>query len=154
MSVLPRISTSGLGSVSVIGRIRVPSPAANTMAVLGTGLIGASAVLTSEIGFGGKGTQRPRQVILIPERERLKQRMGEVALEVALDPRQVAQVVWLAVALVQSCEEAEDLGCALRAHRRIGGGETLGIERRIGARPPAARRHHKPAARSPRPENR
>src|SRR6185312_2670862 len=105
MSVLPRISTSGLGSVSVIGRIRVPRPAANTMAVLGTGLIGASAV-----GFRGKRTQSPRQMILIPERERLKQRMGEVALEVALDPRQVAQIVRLAVALVQSCEEAEDLG--------------------------------------------
>src|SRR5690349_5807095 len=137
MSVLPRISTSGLGSVSVIGRIRVPSPAANTMAVLGTGLIGASAVLTSGIGFGGKGTQRPRQVILIPERERLKQRMGEVALEVALDPRQVAQVIRLAVALVESGEETENLCRALRAQRRIGGGETLGIERRVGCGPAA-----------------
>ncbi len=41
MSVRPWTLTSGFGSVSVIGRMRVPSPAANTMAVFGTGgLIG------------------------------------------------------------------------------------------------------------------
>ena len=54
--------------------------------------------------------------------------MGEVARKVALDPRQVAQVVRLAVALVEPGEEAKDLGGALRAHRGIGGGETLGVK--------------------------
>ena len=45
MSARPPTLISGFGSVSVIGRIRMPSPAANTMAVLGTGgLIGGSSV--------------------------------------------------------------------------------------------------------------
>ena len=50
MSVRPPTLTSGFGSASVIGRIRTPSPAANTMAVLGTeGLI----VEASPIGLQG-----------------------------------------------------------------------------------------------------
>ena len=46
MSARPPTLISGFGSVSVIGRIRIPSPAANTMAVLGTGgLIGNDPVI-------------------------------------------------------------------------------------------------------------
>ena len=60
--------------------------------------------------------------------------MGEVARQVALDARQVPQILRLAVALVEAGEDAEDLGRALRAHHRIGGGEALGVEGGIGGR--------------------
>src|SRR6202453_4687989 len=63
--------------------------------------------------------------------------MGEVAGQITLDPRQVSKVLRLVVALVESGEEAEDLGGALDAHRRIGGGEALSVEGGIGGRPAA-----------------
>src|SRR5271154_73280 len=123
MSARPPTLISGFGSVSVIGRIRIPSPAANTMAVLGTGLIGGSSVKkASGIGFDGRLAERPRQVVLIPERKRPKQRMGEIAVEVALDPRQVPQILRLAVPLVEAGGDAPDLGCPLRAPPRTRGG--------------------------------
>src|SRR5271156_2283156 len=138
MSARPPTLISGFGSVSVIGSIRIPSPAANTMAVLGTGgLIGGSSVKkASGIGFDGRLAERPRQVVLIPDRKRPKQRMGEIAVEVALDPRQVPQVLRLAIPLVEPGEDAQDLGRPLRAHRRIGGGEALGAEGGVSGCPP------------------
>src|SRR5277367_5900711 len=137
MSARPPTLISGFGSVSVIGRIRIPSPAANTMAVLGTGgLIGGSSVKkASGIGFDGRLAERPRQVVLIPERKRPKQRMGEIAGQVALDPRQVAQVLGLAVPLVEAGEDAEDLGRPLGARRRISCSEALGVECGVGRGP-------------------
>src|SRR5271170_6334828 len=137
MSARPPTLISGFGSVSVIGRIRIPRPAANTMAVLGTGgLIGGSSVKkASGIGFDGRLAERPRQVVLIPERKRPKQRMGEIAGQVALDPRQMPQIFGLAVPLVEPGEDAENLGCPLRAHSRIGGGEARGVEGGVGRRP-------------------
>src|SRR5271166_5447601 len=71
---------------------------------------------------------------LVPERERLEQWMREILLEVALDPRQVAEVLRLAVALVEPGEESKDFGRALRAHRRIGRGKAFGAEAGIGRR--------------------
>ena len=61
--------------------------------------------------------------------------MGEIAVEVALDPRQVPQILRLAVPLVEPGEDAQDLGRSLRAHRRIGGGEARGVEGGVGRRP-------------------
>src|SRR5271154_4033312 len=135
MSVRPRTVISGFGNVSVIGRIRMPSPAANTMAVLGTGGLIGPRRSASRVGFDRRWTQRPRQVVAIPDRERLKQWMGEIARQVALDPRQVMQVLWLAVALVEPGEQAKDLGGALGAHRGIGGGEALGVKGGFSGRP-------------------
>src|ERR1700722_5550443 len=137
MSVRLWTLTSGLGSVSVIGRIRVPNPAANTMAVFGTGrLIGPQQSLFG-VGLDRRRAKRPGKGIPIPDRKRLKQRMGEVAREVTLDPRQVAQVLRLMIAFVESGEQAKNLGGALRAHRGIGGGEALGVKGGIGGRPAA-----------------
>src|ERR1700722_16543205 len=137
MSARPWTLTSGLGSVSVIGRMRVPNPAANTMAVFGTGGLIRPQRSGFRVGIDRRWAERPRQVVPIPDRERLKQWMGEIARQIALDPRQVAQVLGLMIAFVEPSEQAKDLGGALGSHRRIGGGEALGLEGRIG-NPPAA----------------
>src|SRR6202044_1469686 len=137
MSVRPSTSTSGLGSVSVIGRMRVPNPAANTMAVFGTGRLIGSRRSGLRVGIDRRWAKRPRQVVLIPDRKRPKQWMGEVAREVTLDPRQVAQILRLMFAFVEPGEQAEDLGGALGSRRGIGGSEALGVEGWIGGRPSA-----------------
>ena len=64
--------------------------------------------------------------------------MGEVADEVGFDPRQVLEVLRLAVALVEAGEDAEDLGGALRGHDRVGPREGRDVEGGIGG-PPLAR---------------
>ena len=61
--------------------------------------------------------------------------MGEVADEVGFDPRQVLEVMRLAVATVEAGEDAEDLGGALAAHDRVGAGEGRHVEGGIGASP-------------------
>src|SRR4029077_1492916 len=137
MSVRPWTLTSGFGSVSVIGRIRVPSPAANTMAVFGTGRLIGPQRSGIRVGIDRRWAERPGKVVLIPDRKRPKQRMGEVAREVTLDPRQVAKVLGLFVALIEPGEQAKNLRGALGAHRGIGGGEALGVEGRIDSRPAA-----------------
>src|ERR1700719_3857056 len=137
MSVRPWTLTRGLGSVSVIGRIRVPSPAANTMAVFGTGGLIGPQRSRFRVGIDRRWAERPGQVVPIPDRERLKQRVSEIARQIALDPRQVAKVLGFFVAFVEPGEKAKDLGGALNAHRGIGGGEALGLEGRIGGRPAA-----------------
>src|SRR5271156_5614634 len=111
--------------------MRVPNPAANTMAVFGTGGLIRPQRSGLRVGIDRRWAKRPRQVVLIPDRKRLKQRMGEIARQIALHPRQVAQILRLMIAFVESGEEAEDLGGALGSHRGIGGGEALGVEGRI-----------------------
>src|SRR5882672_2907750 len=112
--------------------MRVPNPAANTMAVFGTGRLIRPQQSIFRVGFDRRWAERPRKVIAIPDRERLKQRVREIARQIALDPRQVAQVLRLVIALVEPGEEAKDLCGALGAHRGIGGGEALGVEGWIG----------------------
>src|ERR1700677_3303664 len=137
MSVRPWTSTSGLGSVSVIGRMRVPNPAANTMAVFGTGRLIGSRRSGLRVGIDRRWAKRPRQVVLIPDRKRPKQWMGEVAREVTLDPRQGAQILRLMITFVEAGEQAKNLGGALGSSRGIGGSEALGVEGWIGGRPAA-----------------
>src|ERR1700733_1175617 len=98
------------------------------MAVFGTGRLIGPQQSIFRIGFDRRSAERPRQVVLIPDRKRPKQRMGEVARKVTLDPRQVAQVLRLMIAFVESGEQAKNLGGALGSHRGIGGGEALGVE--------------------------
>ena len=61
ISVRPATSTSGFGVVSVIGRMRLPRPAANTMAVFGTGalIVDRSRVGMSEITIVRRAAQTP-----------------------------------------------------------------------------------------------
>src|SRR5271155_6217750 len=117
--------------------MRVPNPAPNTMAVFGTGGLIRPQRSGFRVGSDRRWAKRPRKVVLIPDRKRLKQRMGEVAREITLHPRQVAQVLRLMIAFVESGEQAKNLGGALSSHRGIGGGEALGVEGQIGARPAA-----------------
>src|SRR5260370_20045845 len=100
MSVRPWTLTRGLGRVSVIGRIRVRSPAANTMAVFGTGRLIGPQRSGFRVGIDRRWAERPRQVGPIPDRERLKQRVSEIARQIAFDPRQVAQGLRVFVALI------------------------------------------------------
>ncbi len=84
ISARPRTFTSGFGSVSVIGRMRWPRPAAKTMAVLGIGALIVDSFPTPRLSLGPPrrlrfGAERARQVGLIPERQGRKQRMREVA---------------------------------------------------------------------------
>ena len=60
MSVRPWTSTSGFGSVSVIGRMRVPNPAANTMAVFGTGRLIGPQQSIFRVGCDRRWAERPR----------------------------------------------------------------------------------------------
>ena len=63
-----------------------------------------------------------RQAAGDPGRERRELGVGEVALQMRPDPRQVAQVAGLAVAPGEPQEEAEDLQVALRGER-VGGAQ-------------------------------
>src|ERR1700722_11088307 len=125
---------SGLGSVSVIGRMRAPNPAANTMAVLGTGRLIRPQRSVFRVGIDRRWAESPRQVILIPDRKRPKQRMSEVTRKIALDPRQVAQVLGLVITFVEASEKPQDLCAALGAHCGIGDGELLRIKAGISGR--------------------
>src|ERR1700684_1289816 len=117
--------------------MRVPNPAANTMAVFGTERLIGSRRSGLRVGIDRRWAKRPRQVVLIPDRKRPKQWMGEVAREVTLDPRQVAQILRLMIAFVEAGEQAKNLGGALGSRRGIGGSEALGVEGWIGGRPSA-----------------
>src|SRR5208337_1261451 len=96
--------------------MRFPKPAANTIAVLGIGALNVERSWPSGIVCFRWLPQRPRQVALIPEDKRPEQRMLEVLGEMALDPRQVGQILRLAVPLVEPRENAQNFGRALRAH--------------------------------------
>ena len=52
--------------------------------------------------------------------------MLEVLGEMALDPRQVGQILRLAVPLVEPRENAQNFGRALRAHCSVGRSESAG----------------------------
>src|SRR5215207_439551 len=119
----PPTRTSGFGIVSVIGRMRLPSPAASTMAVVIEGpafALNGCSVSTS--------LDEVRQVPLAPRRKPRQGRMREISREIRLDARKVAQVLGLAVAPVQAGEDAEHLGGALRGHDRVGAREARHVE--------------------------
>src|SRR2546428_6070038 len=71
--------------------------------------------------------------------------MGERAVQIAVYPRQMTQILRLAVAAVEPREDAQDLGGALRSQRRVefqkfGGAET-GVRGLAGADIAAEQRH-------------
>ena len=57
--------------------------------------------------------------------------MRQRALQVPPYPRNMAQVLRFAVATIQTREDAEHLGCALRGERRVELREGAGFEARI-----------------------
>ena len=71
---------------------------------------------------------------LIPALQLFEGGVVEIAAQIALDARQMLQVVRLAVALVEAGEDAGDLGVALGAEDGIGAGEIDQVEIRRVAR--------------------
>src|SRR6185312_16472858 len=118
MSGLPATLISGFGVVSVSGRMRVPSPAASTMAVRGVDAMRS-------------GPQR-RHMRAVPALQRLQRRMRQRAAEIGPYARHVTQILRLAVALFQAREDAEDLRGALRRYRGVELREVSGVEGGIG----------------------
>src|SRR6266568_8896325 len=58
--------------------------------------------------------------------------MGERAIQIAVYPRQMTQILRLAVAAVEPREDAQDLGGALRSQRRVELQKFRSLERGIG----------------------
>src|ERR1051325_3088786 len=108
--------------------MRVPRPAASTMARRGVDLVG-DALMRSCLQW--------RHVCPIPGRERLERRMGERPLQIAPYPRQMTQILRLPVAPLQASEDAEDFGCPLRSERCVSTCEVRRVECRIGGTPRA-----------------
>ena len=130
ISGLPATSISGLGVHSVSGRIRVPRPAAMTIAVSGTSAGTSARSRRRLVDRGHVKLRRPRSpakflgdVSIEPLADRLQPGRGEVALEQAPHARLELAVAGLAVALPQPREHARGCACcaAPRAPNRRGG---------------------------------
>src|SRR5579883_162539 len=127
MSALPPILMRGLGICSVSGRMRVPSPAAKTIALSGIKDVMNAAGTTRSRVLG----QGPRQVGLIPAFERRQQGMSEVLGQIFLDAWQMRQILRLVIALIQSGENAENFCRPLGAEHGIRAGKCGHVETRI-----------------------
>ena len=64
----------------------------------------------------------------VPLIQRLERGVRQRALQVAGYSGDVTQILRLAVAHVEACEDAEDLRCALRGQRDVAADEGAGIE--------------------------
>ena len=99
---------------SVSGRIRSPRPAASTIAVRGVVGIEISSLRSRRLA----GVRR-RHVLAVPVPQRRQRRMRQRALQIAPYPRDVSDVLRLAVAAVEPREDAEDFRSALRRKRGV-----------------------------------
>src|SRR5919202_4320343 len=126
---LPWTSIRGLGAVAVNGRMRRPSPAASNMARRGAE---ASAVrMTGPRSNSGGGVGRPGrmgQVLSIPSGERRAYRVPQASPKIVNDSRQMHEILRLVVAPLQTAEDAEDLGGALRAQDGVAPAEAGRVE--------------------------
>src|SRR3974377_1023930 len=102
MRALPATLTNGLGIFPLNGCTRVPRPAARTLARFGL------CFSRSLIALGCSNGVQGRHMGNIPRIERLQRRMAQRALQIGPNPRQVTQVLWLAVAHVQPRNNSEN----------------------------------------------
>src|ERR1700726_4281118 len=130
MSALPATLTNGFGICWLNGCMRVPSPAASVMARLGF------CLAASLIGFGRSNGVQGRHMGNIPCVERLQCWMTQRSLQIGPHPRQVTQILRLAVAHVQPCKYAEDFARALGGERHVDLDELRRIK--VGVHMPAA----------------
>jgi hypothetical protein len=93
--------------LSVIGRIRLPRPAASTIAVTGVLMRSYAALIGRAGGEGG---------------------MAQIVLDEPPDPWDVLKVLRLAVALPQAREDADDLAVALRPEHGVGRHELRAVD--------------------------
>src|SRR5437764_1114970 len=102
--------------------MRVPRPAASTMARFGLWFA------VSLIGLGRSNRGQGGHMGNIPRVERLQCRMAQRALQISPHPRQVTQVLRLAVAHVEPRKYAEDFARALGGKRHVYLDELRGIK--------------------------
>src|SRR5450830_515706 len=100
----PRTFSSGLGVVSVSGRMRSPRPAANIIAFMRPASEGVADLRLAVF----------QQVQQLDQRTQVLVAAGRLA-HVVHHGRQVVQVLRLAVAVVEAAEQAENLQVALQA---------------------------------------
>src|SRR5262249_27245918 len=124
----PATGTSGFGSASVKGRMRVPRPAASTMAFRVTFV----AVMRFPCA---PPSLRRWNMRVVPRFQITHRRMNHGKAQIAPYARQMTEVLRFAIALVEPCEDTEDLGRALRAERDIELDEGGRGEVRIGVEP-------------------
>src|ERR1700722_20260382 len=136
MSACPPTCTNGLGIRPLKGLIRVPSPAASTMAHVGPAILFANSLI-SVLPLPSSNGVQGRHVSNIPCAQGLECGMTERALQIAPHPRHVAEILRLAVAHVETGEDAEDFACALRGKRDVHLDEPTGVEFRISLAPAA-----------------
>ena len=161
-------STSGLGLSLVSGRMRVPRPAAMIIARRSSGGLTLSCALLRRAPCA-------QSTRIVPRLQTAQRRMLEIAVQIAPDPRQIAKIARLAIALGQPREDADNLGIALRRRSppfRPGARFVQGVPwaplrqdsarhglrpvraQRRGARLRSAKRGRSLACRRPRPGNR
>src|SRR6202048_825920 len=136
MSAFPPPTTNGLGIRPRKGRSRVPSPAASTMAHVGPAILSANSLI-SVLPLPSSNGVQGRHVGNIPCAQVLEGGMTERALQIAPHPRHVAEILRLAVAHVETGEDAEDFAGALRGNRDVHLDEPAGVELRVSLAPAA-----------------
>src|SRR5690606_32414245 len=135
----PRTSSMGLGVSSVSGRMRSPRPAARIIAFMASKGKrqevrsertdnAATSPLTSHLSpltfIPPHQLQQPRKLLVL---------RADV-VHVAEEARRFGEVFRLAVAVVESCEDADDLEMPLQAHPVEGAAKILGQDKTCGLR--------------------
>src|SRR5579883_1249243 len=106
--------------------MRVPSPAASTIAALSIVPWADPAMITAR--FAASYPILRRDIDLVPAFQWLKRWVGQGAPQVAPHARHVTKVLGLAIAPIESGKNAEDFGGALRRKRRVQPSKSGSIE--------------------------
>src|SRR5262249_14532941 len=128
--------TSGLGTWPLCGRMRVPSPAARTMATRGAERCASSSC--ADLARDDVNKKPPesdrlqrRHMLIIPLFEDRLGWVGERALKIAPYARHMSQILRLAVASVEPAENPQDLAGALGRERNVALDEGRPVEFRL-----------------------
>ena len=103
--------------------MRVPNPAANTIAVFG--MPKSPPAPQSKAGLPRMSAGR---CYVEPGVKALNRGMRKTPLQIFRNTRDVSEIVIFAVPFGEPCENPEDLAIALRTEDRIGGCETCFVE--------------------------
>src|SRR3979411_3038251 len=115
MSAFPPTCTNGLGIRPLKGLIRVPSPAASTMAHVGPAILSANSLI-SVLPLPSSNGVQGRHVGNIPCAQGLECGMTERALQITPHPRHVAEILRLFVPPVGTGGGGQEFFGALRGH--------------------------------------
>src|SRR5260370_28946050 len=138
ISALPPTCTRGFGASPLNARMRVPRPAASTIARSGAAPRRRRVSrMNAPRWLPPSGRAQCRNVLAVPVVERRQRWMRQRTLKVAPYARHVTQILRLAVAPVEPRKNAEDLARALRRQRHVEPDELRAVEIAIGCSPPA-----------------